>query len=81
MRLSAPPTHTHKNPTRQIPGGALPRTMDVILRANNCDRAKAGDRVSFCGSLVVCPDVGALYSQGQGVSIRQGERGGPGWQI
>jgi hypothetical protein len=55
--------------------------MDVILRANNCDRAKAGDRVSFCGSLVVCPDVGALYSQGQGVSIRQGERGGPGWQI
>lgn len=47
--------------------------MDVILRANNCDRAKAGDRVSFVGSLVVCPDVSALYSPGQGVSIRQGE--------
>lgn len=58
----------------EIPGGALPRTMDVILRANNCDRAKAGDRVSFVGSLVVCPDVSALYSPGQGVSIRQGER-------
>jgi DNA replicative helicase MCM subunit Mcm2 (Cdc46/Mcm family) len=47
--------------------------MDVILRANNCDRAKAGDRVSFVGSLVVCPDVGALFSPGQGVSVRQGE--------
>ncbi|KIY95216.1 DNA replication licensing factor mcm6 [Monoraphidium neglectum] len=54
----------------EIPGGALPRTMDVILRANNVDRAKAGDRVSFAGSLVVCPDVAALFSPGQGVSIK-----------
>jgi DNA replication licensing factor MCM6 len=52
--------------------------MDVILRANNVDRAKAGDRVSFAGSLVVCPDVAALFSPGQGVSIKPGERGGAG---
>ena len=70
--------HTHTRPRRprgaQIPGGALPRTMDVILRANNVDRAKAGDRVSFCGTLVVCPDANALFSPGQGVSVRPGAR-------
>lgn len=54
----------------QIPGGSLPRTIDVILRANNVDRAKPGDKVTFTGSLVVCPDVSALTA-GK-VKIQQG---------
>jgi DNA replication licensing factor MCM6 len=54
----------------QIPGGSLPRTIDVILRANNVDRAKPGDKVTFTGSLVVCPDVAALTA-GK-VKIQQG---------
>lgn len=59
----------------QIPGGSLPRTIDVILRANNVDRAKPGDKVTFTGSLVVCPDVSALTA-GK-VKMQQGEgRGG-----
>lgn len=57
--------------TSQIPGGSLPRTIDVILRANNVDRAKPGDKVTFTGSLVVCPDVAALTA-GR-VKIQQGE--------
>lgn len=57
--------------TPQIPGGSLPRTIDVILRANNVDRAKPGDKVTFTGSLVVCPDVAALTA-GR-VKIQQGE--------
>lgn len=55
----------------QIPGGSLPRTIDVILRANNVDRAKPGDKVTFTGSLVVCPDVAALTA-GR-VKIQQGQ--------
>jgi DNA replicative helicase MCM subunit Mcm2 (Cdc46/Mcm family) len=57
----------------QIPGGSLPRTIDVILRANNVDRAKPGDKVTFTGSLVVCPDVAALTA-GK-VKIQQGAWG------
>jgi len=30
------------------------------VRANNVDRAKPGDKVTFTGMLVVCPDVAAL---------------------
>ncbi|WIA33122.1 hypothetical protein OEZ86_006274 [Tetradesmus obliquus] len=44
----------------EIPGGSLPRTLGVVVRANNVDRAKPGDKVTFTGSLVVCPDVAAL---------------------
>lgn len=38
----------------------MPRTIDVVVRANNVDRAKPGDKVTFTGMLVVCPDVAAL---------------------
>lgn len=56
----------------QIPGGSLPRTLDVIVRANNVDRAKPGDKVTFTGSLVVCPDVAALT--GAKIKMQQGEQ-------
>lgn len=56
----------------QIPGGSLPRTLDVIVRANNVDRAKPGDKVTFTGSLVVCPDVVSLT--GAKVKMQQGEQ-------
>lgn len=56
----------------QIPGGSLPRTLDVIVRANNVDRAKPGDKVTFTGSLVVCPDVASLT--GAKVKMQQGEQ-------
>jgi DNA replicative helicase MCM subunit Mcm2 (Cdc46/Mcm family) len=54
----------------QIPGGSLPRTLGVVVRANNVDRAKPGDKVTFTGSLVVCPDVAALT--GAKVKMQQG---------
>lgn len=41
------------------------------MRANNVDRAKPGDKVTFTGSLVVCPDVAALT--GAKVKVQQGE--------
>ena len=42
----------------------MPRPIDVILRHGAVDKAKAGDRVFFTGSLVVVPDVAQLYKAG-----------------
>ena len=42
----------------------MPRSVDVILRHGAVDRAKAGDRAIFTGSLVVVPDISQLYKSG-----------------
>ncbi|RPA76120.1 putative DNA replication licensing factor Mcm6 [Ascobolus immersus RN42] len=44
----------------EIPTGSMPRTMDVILRNEIVDRAKAGERCIFTGALIVVPDVSQL---------------------
>ena len=44
----------------EIPTGSMPRTMDVILRGEMVDRAKAGEKCIFTGSLIVVPDVSQL---------------------
>lgn len=44
----------------EIPTGSMPRTMDVILRGEIVDRAKAGERCVFSGTLIVVPDVSQL---------------------
>lgn len=41
----------------EIPTGSMPRTMDVILRGEMVDRAKAGEKCIFTGTLIVIPDV------------------------
>lgn len=41
----------------EIPAGSMPRSLDVILRHENVEQAKAGDRVVFTGTLIVVPDV------------------------
>ena len=43
----------------------MPRSVDVILRHGAVDKAKAGDRIFFTGSLVVVPDIKQLYKAGQ----------------
>ncbi|CAI4213010.1 unnamed protein product [Parascedosporium putredinis] len=44
----------------EIPTGSMPRTMDVILRGEMVDRAKAGEKCVFTGALIVVPDVSQL---------------------
>lgn len=44
----------------EIPTGSMPRTMDVILRNEIVDRAKAGEKCIFTGALIVVPDVSQL---------------------
>lgn len=44
----------------EIPTGSMPRTIDVIVRGEMVDRAKAGERCIFTGTLIVVPDVSQL---------------------
>jgi DNA replication licensing factor MCM6 len=45
-----------ENP-EEIPTGTMPRSIDVILRHEQVERAKPGDKCFFTGTLVVVPDV------------------------
>jgi len=41
----------------EIPPGSMPRCLDIIVRNDMVERAKAGDKCSFTGTLIVVPDV------------------------
>ena len=48
-----------ENPS-EIPTGSMPRSLDVILRGEMVERAKAGDKCVFTGTFIVIPDVSQL---------------------
>lgn len=48
-----------ENPS-EIPTGSMPRSLDVILRSEMVERAKAGDKCVFVGTFIVVPDVSQL---------------------
>ncbi|OLN81238.1 DNA replication licensing factor mcm6 [Colletotrichum chlorophyti] len=60
----------------EIPTGSMPRTMDVILRGEIVDRAKAGEKCIFTGALIVVPDVSQLGLPGTRVTAVRDERSG-----
>lgn len=43
--------------TEEMPNGALPRTMDVIIRNELCEQIKPGSALTFTGYLAAVPDV------------------------
>jgi DNA replication licensing factor MCM6 len=49
----------------EIPPGSMPRSIDVIVRNEMVERAKAGDACIFTGTLVVLPDGSALARAGE----------------
>jgi DNA replication licensing factor MCM6 len=49
----------------EIPPGSMPRSMDVVVRNEMVERAKAGDAVTLIGALVVIPDGSALARVGE----------------
>lgn len=61
----------------EIPTGSMPRTMDVILRGEIVDRAKAGEKCIFTGALIVVPDVSQLGLPGQHVQASRDDRSVP----
>jgi DNA replication licensing factor MCM6 len=63
----------------EVPSGAMPRSMDVILRNETVERAKAGDRVNIFGSPLVVPDIAQLIGNKinfhRDASERRGQEG------
>lgn len=55
---------------QEIPAGSMPRTMDVILRNDCVESAKAGDKVILTGTLVVIPDSVSLARAGERVTAK-----------
>lgn len=69
----------------EIPTGSMPRTMDVILRGEQVERTKPGEKCIFTGTLIVVPDVSQLGIPGvrpeaskDNRSFRGAEEGGAG---
>jgi len=63
-----------ENPS-EIPTGSMPRSLDVILRSETVERAKAGDKCVFTGTFIVVPDVGQLGLPGGNKTEIQRESG------
>ncbi|KAM0792804.1 hypothetical protein ACM66B_002572 [Microbotryomycetes sp. NB124-2] len=66
-----------ENPN-EIPTGSMPRSLDVILRGEVVERAKAGDKCNFTGTFVVVPDVAALGLPGVNAEMLREGGGGRG---
>eukprot|EP00729_Bicosta_minor_P003166 gene3166-31554_t len=64
--------------SEDIPSGSMPRSVDIVLRHEIVERAKAGDKVLVTGCLVVVPDIAQLSSSGGRTQMqtRGGQRGG-----
>ncbi|XP_062337993.1 MCM6 minichromosome maintenance deficient 6, like isoform X1 [Osmerus eperlanus] len=48
----------------ELPRGSIPRSVEVVLRAEAVESAQAGDRCDFTGALIVVPDVSVLAIAG-----------------
>lgn len=48
----------------EIPPGSMPRCLDIIVRNEQVERAKAGDKCTFIGTLIVVPDIAQLSLPG-----------------
>ncbi|EIW70041.1 hypothetical protein TREMEDRAFT_29695 [Tremella mesenterica DSM 1558] len=62
----------------EIPTGSMPRSLDVILRAEIVERAKAGDKCTFTGTFIVVPDVSQLGLPGVNAEMMRENKGGRG---
>ena len=59
----------------EIPTGSMPRTMDVILRGEMVDRAKAGEKCIFTGTVIVIPDISQFRVPGVRVQATRDNSG------
>ena len=49
----------------EIPPGSMPRCIDVICRNDVVEKAKAGDKILFTGTVIVVPDSSGLSRVGE----------------
>ncbi|GAB0097318.1 DNA helicase [Sergentomyia squamirostris] len=60
----------------ELPRGCIPRSVEVILRADIVETVQAGDRYDFTGTLIVVPDVGVLQFPGAKAELGSRHRQG-----
>ncbi|XP_072274211.1 DNA replication licensing factor MCM6 isoform X2 [Pyxicephalus adspersus] len=48
----------------ELPRGSIPRSVEIILRAEAVESCQAGDRCDFTGCLIVVPDIAQLATPG-----------------
>ncbi|XP_013418015.1 zygotic DNA replication licensing factor mcm6-B [Lingula anatina] len=48
----------------ELPRGSIPRSVEIILRAEAVETAQAGDKCDFIGTLIVVPDVAQISQPG-----------------
>lgn len=64
--------------SNEIPTGSMPRSLDVVLRSEMVERAKAGDKCVFTGTFIVVPDVAQLGLPGVNAEMMRQAGGGRG---
>jgi len=62
----------------ELPRGSIPRSLEIVLRAEAVERAQPGDRVDFIGTLIVVPDVGSINLPGAQAESGGKHKGGEG---
>ncbi|XP_065350036.1 DNA replication licensing factor Mcm6 [Cloeon dipterum] len=60
----------------ELPRGCIPRSIDVVLRAEAVESVQPGDRVDFTGTLIVVPDVGSISLPGVRAEPPKGHKEG-----
>jgi len=55
-----------------LPSGSMPRSIEVILRNEQVERAQPGDRVILIGTLVVVPDAYSMLKPGEKYEMMKG---------
>ena len=55
----------------------MPRSLEIILRHEQVERAKAGDKCTFTGQLIVLPDI-SKFSTMSSARVRGGNKDGSG---
>uniref|UniRef100_A0A665U0B2 DNA replication licensing factor MCM6 n=1 Tax=Echeneis naucrates TaxID=173247 RepID=A0A665U0B2_ECHNA len=61
----------------ELPRGSVPRSLEIVLRAEAVEAAQAGDRCDFTGTLIVVPDVSQLSTPGVRAETSTRVAGGP----
>uniref|UniRef100_A0A7N6BP48 DNA replication licensing factor MCM6 n=1 Tax=Anabas testudineus TaxID=64144 RepID=A0A7N6BP48_ANATE len=61
----------------ELPRGSIPRSLEIVLRAEAVETAQAGDRCDFTGTLIVVPDVSQLTTPGVRAESSTRVAGGP----
>jgi len=59
----------------EVPAGSLPRSMDVILRHEIVEEARAGDKAIFTGTLLVVPEIAPKNMAGDRTELASSNKG------